>query len=68
MLLFTIQSKLRANNQKVYTPREGRLISDINKVHSLPSIPGTTHPQHQPLLSLLEPSAWLEPHPSRVQA
>uniref|UniRef100_A0A8D2AYQ6 Spectrin beta chain n=1 Tax=Sciurus vulgaris TaxID=55149 RepID=A0A8D2AYQ6_SCIVU len=31
VLLFTIQSKLRANNQKVYTPREGRLISDINK-------------------------------------
>uniref|UniRef100_A0A8C5STF2 Spectrin beta chain n=1 Tax=Laticauda laticaudata TaxID=8630 RepID=A0A8C5STF2_LATLA len=31
VLLFTIQSKMRANNQKVYTPREGRLISDINK-------------------------------------
>ncbi|XP_039696697.1 spectrin beta chain, non-erythrocytic 2 isoform X2 [Pteropus medius] len=31
VLLFTVQSKLRANNQKVYTPREGRLISDINK-------------------------------------
>ncbi|XP_053417070.1 spectrin beta chain, non-erythrocytic 2 isoform X2 [Nycticebus coucang] len=31
VLLFTIQSKLRTNNQKVYTPREGRLISDINK-------------------------------------
>ncbi|XP_028917531.1 spectrin beta chain, non-erythrocytic 2 isoform X2 [Ornithorhynchus anatinus] len=31
VLLFTIQSKLRANNQKVYAPREGRLISDINK-------------------------------------
>uniref|UniRef100_H3BGA8 Spectrin beta chain n=1 Tax=Latimeria chalumnae TaxID=7897 RepID=H3BGA8_LATCH len=30
VLLFTIQSKMRANNQKVYTPREGRLISDIN--------------------------------------
>lgn len=36
VLLFTIQSKLRANNQKVYTPREGRLISDINKVRGLP--------------------------------
>ncbi|KAF0027865.1 hypothetical protein F2P81_020606 [Scophthalmus maximus] len=24
-------SKMRANNQKVYTPREGKLISDINK-------------------------------------
>ena len=54
MLLFTIQSKLRANNQKVYTPREGRLISDINKVHDLPSVPQTSPPQHQPLLSLLE--------------
>lgn len=32
VLLFTIQSKMRANNQKVYTPREGKLISDINKV------------------------------------
>lgn len=33
VLLFTIQSKMRANNQKVYMPREGKLISDINKVH-----------------------------------
>lgn len=32
VLLFTIQSKMRANNQKVFTPREGKLISDINKV------------------------------------
>ncbi|XP_029690639.1 spectrin beta chain, non-erythrocytic 1-like isoform X3 [Takifugu rubripes] len=31
VLLFTIQSKMRANNQKVFTPREGKLISDINK-------------------------------------
>uniref|UniRef100_A0A7M4F6G7 Spectrin beta chain n=1 Tax=Crocodylus porosus TaxID=8502 RepID=A0A7M4F6G7_CROPO len=31
VLLFTIQSKMRANNQKAYTPREGKLISDINK-------------------------------------
>ncbi|KAJ8387309.1 hypothetical protein AAFF_G00158050 [Aldrovandia affinis] len=30
VLLFTIQSKMRANNQKVYMPREGKLISDIN--------------------------------------
>lgn len=34
VLLFTIQSKMRANNQKVYMPREGKLISDINKVNS----------------------------------
>ena len=32
--LFTIQSKMRANNQKPYTPREGKLISDINKAWS----------------------------------
>ncbi|KAK1882771.1 Spectrin beta chain non-erythrocytic 1 [Dissostichus eleginoides] len=31
VLLFTIRSKMRANNQKVYMPREGKLISDINK-------------------------------------
>uniref|UniRef100_A0A8C8A744 Spectrin beta chain n=1 Tax=Oryzias sinensis TaxID=183150 RepID=A0A8C8A744_9TELE len=31
VLLFTIQSKMRANNQKVYVPKEGKLISDINK-------------------------------------
>lgn len=32
VLLFTIQSKLRANNQKPYVPHDGKLISDINKV------------------------------------
>uniref|UniRef100_A0A5S6QYZ5 Spectrin beta chain n=1 Tax=Trichuris muris TaxID=70415 RepID=A0A5S6QYZ5_TRIMR len=31
VLLFTLQSRMRANNQKPYLPREGRLISDINK-------------------------------------
>ncbi|KAJ8369313.1 hypothetical protein SKAU_G00093410 [Synaphobranchus kaupii] len=31
VLLFTIQSKLRANNQKPYMLHEGKLISDINK-------------------------------------
>ncbi|CAL8329545.1 unnamed protein product [Merluccius merluccius] len=31
VLLFTIQSRMRANNQKVYVPRDGKLISDINK-------------------------------------
>ncbi|MGH0151911.1 UNVERIFIED_CONTAM: hypothetical protein FKN15_020718 [Acipenser sinensis] len=31
VLLFTIQSKLRANNQKLYVPHEGKLISEINK-------------------------------------
>ncbi|CAB0004640.1 unnamed protein product [Nesidiocoris tenuis] len=31
VLLFTLQSKMRANNQKPYTPREGKMISDINK-------------------------------------
>lgn len=32
MLLFTIQSQLRAANRKLYVPGEGRSISDINKV------------------------------------
>uniref|UniRef100_A0A674J021 Spectrin beta chain n=1 Tax=Terrapene triunguis TaxID=2587831 RepID=A0A674J021_9SAUR len=31
VLLFTIQSRMRANHQKVYTPHEGRLVSDINR-------------------------------------
>ncbi|XP_032820091.1 spectrin beta chain, non-erythrocytic 1-like isoform X1 [Petromyzon marinus] len=31
VLLFTIQSKMRANNQKVYTPREGKLVAEINR-------------------------------------
>nr|XP_056701927.1 spectrin beta chain, non-erythrocytic 4 [Euleptes europaea] len=31
VLLFSIQSKLRANNRKLYVPREGKSISDINK-------------------------------------
>jgi hypothetical protein len=30
VLLFTLQSKMRANNQKPYFPSEGKLISDIN--------------------------------------
>ncbi|CAF0706136.1 unnamed protein product [Brachionus calyciflorus] len=31
VLLFTIQSKIRAANQRPYLPREGKLISDINR-------------------------------------
>ncbi|XP_068800473.1 spectrin beta chain, erythrocytic isoform X2 [Struthio camelus] len=31
VLLFTIQSRMRANNQRVYSPHEGRLVSDINR-------------------------------------
>ncbi|XP_060790175.1 spectrin beta chain, erythrocytic isoform X5 [Neoarius graeffei] len=31
VLLFTIQSRMRANNQKVYTPKEGTLVADINR-------------------------------------
>lgn len=31
VLLFTLQSKMRANNQKPYTPKEGKMIADINK-------------------------------------
>ncbi|KAH3857028.1 hypothetical protein DPMN_099625 [Dreissena polymorpha] len=30
-MLFTLQSKMRANNQRPYLPVEGKLISDINK-------------------------------------
>jgi len=29
--LFTLQSRMRANNQKPYLPREGKLIADINR-------------------------------------
>jgi spectrin beta len=31
VLLFTLQSKMRANNQKPYLPKEGKMISDINR-------------------------------------
>ncbi|XP_037550656.1 spectrin beta chain, erythrocytic [Nematolebias whitei] len=31
VLLFTIHSRMRANNQRVYTPKEGALVSDINR-------------------------------------
>ena len=31
VMLFTLQSQMRANNLKPYTPKEGRLISDINR-------------------------------------
>ncbi|XP_076360233.1 spectrin beta chain-like isoform X3 [Tachypleus tridentatus] len=31
VLLFTLQSKMRANNQRPYFPKEGKMISDINK-------------------------------------
>ncbi|XP_028968283.1 spectrin beta chain-like [Galendromus occidentalis] len=31
VLLFTIQSRMRANNQKPYLAKEGKMISDINK-------------------------------------
>lgn len=40
MLLFTIQSRMRANNQRVYTPHEGRLVSDINRVRGPSRQPG----------------------------
>ena len=31
VLLFTLQSKMRANNKTPFTPREGKTIMDINK-------------------------------------
>uniref|UniRef100_A0A4W5QRX5 Spectrin beta chain, erythrocytic n=1 Tax=Hucho hucho TaxID=62062 RepID=A0A4W5QRX5_9TELE len=31
VLLFTIQSRMRANNQRVYTPKEGALVADLNR-------------------------------------
>ncbi|XP_073946334.1 spectrin beta chain isoform X1 [Choristoneura fumiferana] len=31
VLLFTLQSRMRAANQKPYTPREGKMIHDINR-------------------------------------
>uniref|UniRef100_A0A672V5I9 Spectrin beta chain n=1 Tax=Strigops habroptila TaxID=2489341 RepID=A0A672V5I9_STRHB len=34
VLLFTIQSKLRATNRRLYVPSEGKSISDINKAWS----------------------------------
>uniref|UniRef100_A0A8C3BIK7 Calponin-homology (CH) domain-containing protein n=1 Tax=Cairina moschata TaxID=8855 RepID=A0A8C3BIK7_CAIMO len=36
VMLFTIQSRMRANNQRVYTPHEGRLVCDINRVRGPP--------------------------------
>lgn len=38
VLLFTIQSRMRANNQRVYTPKEGALVADINRVRCLDAI------------------------------
>uniref|UniRef100_A0A8C4EU35 Spectrin beta chain n=1 Tax=Dicentrarchus labrax TaxID=13489 RepID=A0A8C4EU35_DICLA len=35
VLLFTIQSRMRANNQRVYTPKEGALVADINRAWEL---------------------------------
>lgn len=38
VLLFTIQSRMRANNQRVYTPKEGVLVADINRVRRMISL------------------------------
>ena len=31
MLLFSLLSRMRANNQRAFLPREGRTIADINR-------------------------------------
>lgn len=31
IVLFTLQSKMRANNQKPYLPKEGKMIADVNR-------------------------------------
>ena len=31
VLLFTVQSHMRANNQKPYLPAEGKMVADINR-------------------------------------
>lgn len=49
VLLFTIQSRMRANNQRVYTPHEGRLVSDINRVRRHPGAMGTCGCSHSTL-------------------
>lgn len=38
VLLFTLQSAMRANNQRPFVPREGKLIADINRVSFFPKI------------------------------
>ncbi|XP_010726369.1 uncharacterized protein LOC104917001 [Meleagris gallopavo] len=46
VLLFTIRSRMRSNNQKVFVPRDGTLLADINRVrlpHRNPEPPPGTH-------------------------
>ena len=49
VLLFTIQSKMRANNQKPYLPQEKQLISDINRAWD-----GLEKAEHERELALRE--------------
>ncbi|ESP01600.1 hypothetical protein LOTGIDRAFT_139452 [Lottia gigantea] len=49
VLLFTIQSQMRANNQRPYLPKEGKMVSDINKAWER-----LEHAEHERELSLRE--------------
>ncbi|XP_050407107.1 spectrin beta chain isoform X3 [Patella vulgata] len=49
VLLFTIQSQMRANNQRPYLPKEGKMVSDINKAWER-----LEHAEHARELSLRE--------------
>jgi len=58
VLLFTIQSRMRANNQRVYTPHEGRLVSDINRVRGPSRQPGRVLCRGDTWLLLWHPATW----------
>jgi len=49
IMLFTVQSQMRANNQKPYLPKEGKLISDINRAWE-----GLERAEHERELALRE--------------
>jgi spectrin beta len=59
VLLFTLQSRMRANNQKPYTPKEGKMISDINKAWE--RLEKAEHERQAVVVSIL-----LQPHVANV--